>query len=324
MTGTEQDEGDARAQAAQWLARLNDRQVSNETVRAFFAWRRTPEHRRAYEEAEQVWGQARTLSEHPEIKRITEDAWHRSDSAKPRRRVRRGPIAVLLASGALAAGIAYVGLQVRPATYQTRTNESRTIALDDGSRVTLDTASEVAVRYTAHARRLWLRHGQAYFEVAHNAGRPFTVDADGTVVTATGTAFDVRNDKAQVAVVLVQGSVAIASGSRPAERLQAGQQWLGGGGARAAIRPVDTNLATAWKADRIILDGRTLTDAIAEVNRYTTHPVVLDAPAYADSQLGGSLATGDVAAFLAATQALLPLTADRRPDGTIHLIEKQG
>lgn len=71
-----------------------------------------------------------------------------------------------------------------------------------------------------------------------------------------------------------------------------------------------------------MLEGRTLADAIAEVNRYTAYPVRLEAARYAGRKVGGSFDVGDVKGFVAATTALLPLQAVTGTDGTTRLIDR--
>jgi len=67
----------------------------------------------------------------------------------------------------------------RPDTYRTALGERRAVTLADGSQITLDSSSEVMVRYSANARALTLVRGQARFDVTHDVERPFTVTANG-------------------------------------------------------------------------------------------------------------------------------------------------
>ncbi len=83
--------------------------------------------------------------------------------------------------------------------------------LPDGSRMTLDTDSEVDIAFAPERRNLRLVKGRAFFDVAHDAQRPFAVVADGREVEALGTRFDVRMDPGQVRVVLVEGRVSVKS-----------------------------------------------------------------------------------------------------------------
>ena len=95
----------------------------------------------------------------------------------------------------------------QPTRYVTAIGEQRTIQLDDGSRIILDTSSEVAVRLTGNRRSVTLTAGQAMFDVQGDPARPFVVAAGDTKVTAIGTRFDVRRSGAGARVILVDGRV---------------------------------------------------------------------------------------------------------------------
>jgi transmembrane sensor len=94
--------------------------------------------------------------------------------------------------------------------YTTAAGEARFLPLDDGSVVQLSANTEVLVRMTAAERRVVVFRGEAFFVVAHEANRPFTVSSAGTKVHALGTEFSVRRTSSEVArVQVVRGSVAV-------------------------------------------------------------------------------------------------------------------
>jgi transmembrane sensor len=69
----------------------------------------------------------------------------------------------------------------------------------------------------------------------------------------------------------------------------------------------------------VVFDGAPLTQAIAEINRYCAHKIVLRAPGLGSTPVSGSFETGDTAAFVAAESDLHGLRATTQPDGTIVL-----
>jgi transmembrane sensor len=87
---------------------------------------------------------------------------------------------------------AYDRAQPDTLAFQTSAGERRAFDLPDGSRITLDADSVLNVQMLPDRRSLQLARGEAYFEVAKDAARPFLVRAGGAVVRAVGTAFDVR------------------------------------------------------------------------------------------------------------------------------------
>src|SRR3546814_1809761 len=67
--------------------------------------------------------------------------------------------------------------------FETPVGGHQTLPLADGSRVELSTDTRVRTAVTAETREVWLDRGEAYFEVKHDAGRPFVVWAGGGKVT---------------------------------------------------------------------------------------------------------------------------------------------
>lgn len=315
-----QGEGDAHSQAAMWYAKLKTLPVSRATLEDFFAWKRAPAHAAAFDAVHQFWEKAGTVASEPDIIAATQEAFNR----KARRRTGWRPSVALPAAFALmlaAGGIGYFALGRNGDIYATRVGEQSAVRLEDGSQVRLDTDTRLRVAFADGARRVKLEQGQAAFAVAHDAAHPFTVDAGGTRVTAIGTRFDVRRDAGRTSVTLVEGRIRIDPPRGNPQYLVAGQQWSDG--APTSVQAANVTSATAWESGRIVLDGRSLADAIAEVNRYAAHPVRLDAPDYARARLSGSVVTGDTASFVAATTAMLPLGATTGADGSVTLSERR-
>src|SRR3546814_10885657 len=101
--------------------------------------------------------------------------------------------------------------------YATDLGEQRTERLPDGTRIILNTQTAVAVRYSRQRREIALQHGEAMFEVAHDAARPFVVATGDGSVTALGTRFQVRNEGAGAIVTLLEGSVEVRSEEHTSE-----------------------------------------------------------------------------------------------------------
>jgi transmembrane sensor len=205
-----------------------------------------------------------------------------------------------------------------PARHPTDTGELRLVALDDGSRVQLNTQTRIKVHFHDNSRQLVLQNGEALFRVAHDASRPFTVVAGAVTVTATGTQFDVSRNDDRIAVTLMQGQVIVRAADGTATTLLPGQQWrwpLEG----AAVRNVNTANVVAWMQGRIVFDDTALADAIATVNRYGGKPVMLDTPGMAQERISGTFEAGDSQSFATAVTAFLPLQLRKDGEGNIHL-----
>jgi transmembrane sensor len=156
------------------------------------------------------------------------------------------------------------------------------------------------------------------------------VHAGDAVVRAVGTQFEVRLLSGQhVDVVVNEGRVevqAAAPGLAPAPAatvrdLSAGQQ-LSTASADYAVVPVSPaqlSSELAWRDGAIVFDGEALSDAIAEIERYTDARIVISDPGIAGLRVGGRFRTDDVQGFFDGLQAALPVTIRRTPAGLVYI-----
>lgn len=313
----ERDQDEAEREAALWLSRLNGMSVSTELLDDFYRWRRDPVNSAAFGRIEYLWDRSATLDGDPDITRMVQDALGREppDTDPARWSVTRRAV---LAGGIGLAGAAGLGWWLRDPRYATAIGEQRTILLDDGSKVTINTDSVIRVAMSARARHIRLERGEAWFEVAHDPARPFSVAADGATITALGTSFSVRREGGTQRIILAEGRVAVRSGA--AARTLAPRECVEVRDGRVGpIRSVDIDAETAWRSGRLLFKDTPLGNAIAEVNRYARRPIRLDAPALRAVAVNGSFETGDVETFTAAIIALFPVKARSSDDGEIVL-----
>jgi len=92
--------------------------------------------------------------------------------------------------------------------YSTPVGEIASVPMRDGSKVTLNTDSQIRVTLTDSERRVDLKYGEAFFEVSKDPKRPFVVNAGGKRVIAVGTQFSVRRDANDIQVVVTEGRFA--------------------------------------------------------------------------------------------------------------------
>jgi len=187
----------------------------------------------------------------------------------------------------------------------------------DGGRLQLDTDTRVRVRLSRGQRQVLLERGQAFFDVAHDAARPFTVTSGATSVRALGTRFDVRRDADAVRVTLVEGRVLVRptqATSDPGVVLTPGQQMTAGVG-RSPPRKIDVAAATSWRSGRIVFQAVPLHAAIAEFNRYSPRRIILEPGPAADALVTGAFDSDNLKAFVSAVGELNGLEAvDTNPD----------
>lgn len=311
----------ADREAAEWHVRLGQRPVSAAALSGFKAWRASEVNAEAYQRLENVWRTTGSLSGDIDIQNLTRDTLKGSRPRAERRRKGLLLPAAVVTALLVASVAAFVWLPSRN-LYTTAVGEQEEIQLSDGSRIKLDTDTQVRVRFIGAERRIILERGQALFFVAHDASRPFRVAAGDAEVTALGTTFGVRREAAGAQVTLVTGSVAVTdadAGGTRLWRLTPGQQ------VRTEIpdpEPValDAVLATSWSEGRLVFRNMPLREAVAEVNRYLPGKIILDAGPAEGVAINGVFTAGDRDAFVAATSDLFGLKAQQQADGSVRLI----
>lgn len=237
---------------------------------------------------------------------------------------------VATTSTAASATAAHAGrAPAKLAEYRTGVGQRRTVTLVDGSVVTMNTQTKLTVWFSAHRRIIRLSRGQALFEVTHNPSRPFSVEAADRQVTALGTVFEVRLDPGRVKVVLIRGRVVVdrtaeTAGTYDEARippiiLKPGQQFDAELGAPQTVVSIDIDRQLLWRSGFVEFDDEPLGRAVAEINRYASHPIILDNDGVAMLRVSGIYRTGTPEQFIDAIQSLLPVDARPTTQGEIEL-----
>lgn len=231
----------------------------------------------------------------------------------------------LAALAAAAIGLALF-LPSHLAEVTTGVGERRLIALEDGSTIELNTASVVSVNFKDSAREVSLRAGEAMFNVAKDAARPFRVLTRDRVITAVGTAFSVRREGQETRVVVSEGTVAVSllgegrSATQGKTYLVAGTSAKFSEGAADAARLSAQELAgrLAWRNGYVSFDGEALSAAIEEFNRYQRQGIVV-ADDIRGIRIGGYFKVSDREGFVRALASAFGIEAVRLTDGTVLL-----
>jgi len=306
-----------RAEAAAWVARLHGSGRDSKLETALKTWlTANPLHTRAFELATEAWelGGAVPAAALPRIGVVR--------SHRPRvgwlRPLLTGAAVILIGGGAI--------LYLRDPTISTATGEQRSVTLEDGTRVTLNTDTRLRIHYTKQRRDVRLEIGEALFDVATNPKRPFVVNAGRQSVVALGTAFLVRRYNDAVDVTLVEGKVSVstatavgsATSAAPLSHVLAPGERLRVAGSTPTIDRLSIEVATAWRRGEVVLDHTRLADAVAEMNRYSPTKIVLSGPESADIRVSGIFRIGDSARFARAIASTYQLDIVEEPE-SIHL-----
>jgi transmembrane sensor len=183
-------------------------------------------------------------------------------------------------------------------TIETQASEWRSLPLNDGSLVSVGPHTRLRNQFDERQRLLRLARGEALFEVAKDASRPFIVDADLAVIRATGTRFGVSRRDLEVLVTVEEGTVLVSRDrdQSNAVAVAGGEQTLVTGTWPPAVRRVDAARALAWSSRRLIFDDDTVAVAAAEFNRRNRVQLVVD-PALSTQRIFGEFYADDPGSF---------------------------
>ncbi|MFZ2452498.1 MAG: FecR family protein [Methylovulum miyakonense] len=298
-----------RNAATAWWVRLDADADDSSQQDAFQQWlAEDPAHAAAFAEISRLWGELDALK--PQVPTLGLAA------TNPKIRTRRSQSIRKYAPLAMAATVLWfcfsplwVWLQ---ADYQSPVGVSRSIHLNDGSTVVLNSDSALAVNINAQTRELNLLKGEAWFQVSPDPGRPFRVHAGEGTVTALGTAFNIHVGEGRTEVTVTEHRVAVLldSGISTAN-LQQGERVVYSRQAISLAEAVDTQAAIAWQRGKLVFQNLPLGEVLAELNRYHHGYFTITDSALAQRRVNGVFRTDQPLAVLDALQSSLKLHSTR-------------
>ncbi len=334
------DRDPVHAEAAEWFALLREPDISLDDTLAWQTWMSDARNAQAFARIEEVSSVLAGLRDHPP--RAPATRWDSYDASVPIRDWQppsRAPRVMAIAASTAALAVGAVlwsatrddlpGLLPAAESYATVIGENRQLTLADGSVVTLGGDSSIGVRMRDDARHIELTRGEAFFRVAKDASRPFTVHAGRANVAAVGTEFNVRRGAEHVTVDVVEGRVRVepASGIVPITLLRqirprlapvmvnAGEETAVDDTIVEAARPIaDVMATTSWQTGQLAFRMKPLRFVLEDVNRYTTKPIVLADPAMGELKVTGTVAASNVPGWVASLKAALDIVAIEEAD----------
>ncbi|UDF05025.1 FecR domain-containing protein [Asticcacaulis sp. AND118] len=316
-------------QASAYIAARASGDWSEADQAALTAWLEADtRHQGAFFRAEAAWAMLNRASVmgagvDPETVRLDTDPVEpienkiAAPSTKPTRRQ------VLMGGGliaASAAGAALVLPMLDRHHLQTEVGELRKVPLKDRSLASVNTDSALDIRLSEKRRDVRLIKGEAWFQVAKDANRPFVVEADTVRARAVGTAFGVRRYPNGAEVMVSEGVVEVWNAHAPDTpvRVEAGARVFvpyAPQTIRAQYAPDAVDRGLAWRDGQIALDNDSLAHAAAEFNRYNSRKIVIADAALGDEKLVGWFRADQPDTFARAVQVALnapvELTEDR-------------
>ncbi len=309
-------EADLDARATECFLALADDDLPRAQRKAWMDWLlEKPEHHEAYDRVDNLWRQLNGVGPValPSADELAADDYS-GDTALPlpmlpqrifakvthlrAMRARTTGIVAIAASLMIAVGLSFYvgfwdGLSHQRQVFATRPAQIAAFDLPDGSKITLAGDSAVDSDFSPQYRDLVLVRGQAFFDVAKDAKRPFIVHSGSGSVTAIGTKFDVNNVQGLITVTVAHGLVRVASGdvhhpasmapdqSAPGAPEGVASTLVGMGeqvsysasGDLHAVQAVNLEQALSWRQGYLTLVNEPLTRAIEQINRYATHRI---------------------------------------------------
>jgi transmembrane sensor len=233
-----------------------------------------------------------------------------SDPGTPRKTGRLRLFAVA-ATILLVLGIGvYVASNLAGDRFRTPVGGIAEVPLRDGSRITLNTATQLHVELTPQERHIRLDAGEAFFDVAHDSTRPFVVQVGNKRVIAVGTQFSVRRTGDDIRVVVTEGKVRIEDKTAMPQVSHdgaAGEVFVTPGGIASAsddgvvvqnrgLAEVEADLS--WRQGYLTFHDTSLADVVAEFNRYNVHKITIDDPSIAAIRISGTFRALNYEAFV--------------------------
>lgn len=297
---------DDNAEAAAWVLRLSAPEADFAEFEAFTDWTdAAPGRAEAYDRALALWSLP------------LEDAAPVVTPIRARKTAGRGPVlwGGGLAAAASVAAALFFGAPWMAERYSTGPGEHREIALADGSHVSLNGASTLKVRWTRKSRQLDLAQGEAMFDVAKDASRPFIIHSGERTLRVVGTAFDVKARGDDLLVTVSRGVVEVKgdASAAPVRLTRGDQARFEGLGSPLLIVSVNPDEASSWREGRLIYRDAALGEVVQALNAQFGMPSIRVAASAARLRFSGVLMLDDRAEVVKRLTYALPLRVRRTP-----------
>ncbi len=323
------------AAAASWLAQREEG-FTPEQESGFLRWRLVdPRHAAAIDRLEETIGLLGQLPELAGDARFTNiEADRPASPGAARSGGRRRGWLPYVAGLAAALALGFVAWQggwwpggVVRQEVATSTDGYQRVQLPDSSIAQLNASTQLRIQFSPRERRVALTGGEAHFNVAKDAARPFVVEAHGVRVRAVGTAFNVRLVDGAVDVLVTEGVVRIERDGAPEPLVLAANERTSvptdadraGEPAVEKVRPEAIRAELAWQEPRFVFVEATLAEVVEEFNARNRVQLQLADPELGSRVVGGTFRHDDVATFVRMLENGGDVTAERVGESRIVL-----
>lgn len=299
--------------AADWLTLLMSQEAGDAEKRRWRQWREAhADHEAAWQHVEAVTGRMKSLGAGPAYAALSSPGASDRPLTAARRQATRLLLWGGLATGAGLLASRTTAWQSTMADCRSATGELREFTLQDGTHLTLNTASAVDLRFDATARRILLVEGEIMVATRHDATsaadpRPLLVETTEGSLRSLGTRFSVRQLPGRTGVTVLESAVDVSprAGLGASRVLRAGEQTQFSRDTIESPRPADEQ-ADAWVRGQLVADEVRLAEFLAELERYRQGILRVD-PRVASLRLSGVFLLADTDRILATLPSVLPV-----------------
>jgi len=304
--------------AAEWIARRSFESWSAQNQVELDAWlSQSIAHEIAFLRMEAGWSKMERLTALRSPERTTLDA-----PVKSRSILTRAVLVLVMVAASGGAGVFYLSSSVKQ-DYSTPIGGHRIIALDDGSKIELNTDTILRTDFSARMRQVQLLKGEAYFLIKHDAARPFIVTVAQHRVTDLGTKFFVRDEDNRVQVALVEGRAELKSDDAGIQQhsvvLTPGDVAIASAASLSVSRKPAHELSDelGWRRGVLVFSHTSLAEAAAQFNRYNTVKIVIADEKDGQRIIGATLPVHGVEAFAEVAHEVFGLHMEKRGDAVV-------
>lgn len=195
-------------------------------------------------------------------------------------------------------------------SFITKTGEQRSLTMTDGSIIHINTETEIQIKYKDNERRVELLRGEAIFEVAHDASRPFRVYTGTSMTQAVGTIFNVRHISGITKVAVIEGTVIVRPDNHrndpniitPDDKklfLHVGKQASVTRNSKViVVANANIKAISSWRMRKLIFKSDTLANIAIEFNRYNQEQIFVDDNTIAELRFSGVFNADDPHSFI--------------------------
>ncbi len=310
-------------EAAMWVLRIESSPLSAEEKRELKEWaRRSKVHAQVLRDTAEVWDRMDVMEGLAELLPL---------ESKPRSQMLGKYKPAFILGAPLLASVVVLFLFLLPSSswfsnqkiYETPIGALQVVKMEDGSAVTLNTATKIQAAFDVSQRKIELLKGEAFFEVAHDENVPFIVTVGATQIEAVGTAFSVQRLVDEVEVTVTEGRVKITKVQQGDREVKQQQVLFADGGQQVylndqkkiavqSVKPEEIAKVLMWQQRMLAFNGETLEEVIAEFSRYTQAEIRIVDEETAAIRVGGYFRSDDLPGIMKSLEENFEISVEQQ------------